>query len=40
MNATSGGELIFGDVDSTKYTGSITYVPVVQQAFWEFQITR
>ena len=39
-NAASGGELIFGGVDSSKYTGSITYVPVVIEGFWEFQMTR
>ncbi|CAF1410249.1 unnamed protein product [Adineta steineri] len=39
-SATTGGELIFGDVDSTKYTGSITYIPVALQGYWEFQMTK
>ncbi|UJR20088.1 hypothetical protein I4U23_023220 [Adineta vaga] len=39
-NATSGGELIFGGVDSTKYTGDITYIPVALEGYWEFQMTK
>ena len=35
-----GGELIFGGIDSTKYTGSITYVPVIKEGYWEFQMDR
>ncbi len=38
--AASGGELIFGGIDSSKYTGSITYVPVIIEEYWEFQMTR
>ncbi|CAF1436734.1 unnamed protein product [Rotaria sordida] len=38
-NAISGGELIFGGVDSSKYTGSVTYIPVVLEGYWEFQMT-
>ncbi|CAF4181383.1 unnamed protein product, partial [Rotaria magnacalcarata] len=37
--AASGGELIFGSVDSTKYTGAIVYIPVVIQMYWEFIMT-
>ncbi len=39
-SASLGGELIFGGVDSSKYTGSITYVPVAIEQLWEFQLTR
>ncbi len=39
-NATVGGELIFGGIDSSKYTGSITYTPVINEGYWEFQMTR
>lgn len=39
-NSSSQGEVIFGDVDSSKYTGSITYVPVVIDRYWEFQMDR
>ena len=39
-NAGTSGELIFGGVDSNKFTGIITYVPVVIAGYWEFQMTR
>jgi hypothetical protein len=39
-NAAVGGELIFGGIDSSKYTGSITYIPVKVEGYWEFQMTR
>ncbi|CAF3810707.1 unnamed protein product, partial [Rotaria sp. Silwood1] len=38
-NAESGGELIFGSADSSKYTGSITYIPVAIEGYWEFLMT-
>jgi hypothetical protein len=38
--ALSGGELIFGDVDATKYTDTITYVPVALEGYWEFLMSR
>ncbi|CAF1594593.1 unnamed protein product, partial [Didymodactylos carnosus] len=38
-SASFGGELILGGVDSTKYQGSITYVSVNLQGFWEFTTT-
>jgi cathepsin D len=37
-SAASGGELIFGGVDTTKYIGSITYIPVAIEGYWEFQM--
>jgi hypothetical protein len=39
-NAPPGSELIFGGIDSSKYSGSITYIPVSKQSYWEFQMTR
>jgi len=38
--ATPGGELILGGADTTKYTGSITYVPVSVPGYWQFQVDR
>jgi cathepsin D len=35
-----GAELILGGIDSTKYIGSITYVPVITEGYWEFQMDR
>lgn len=30
-----GAELYLGGTDSSKYSGSITYTPVTQQAYWQ-----
>ncbi|KAL8280868.1 hypothetical protein RQP46_006872 [Phenoliferia psychrophenolica] len=30
-----GGELCFGCIDASKYTGAITYVPVTTKGYWE-----
>ncbi|KAG8724397.1 Type I transmembrane sorting receptor [Ceratobasidium sp. 395] len=32
--ATSGSELYLGGVDSAKYTGTITYVPLTSKTYW------
>ncbi len=40
VSAASGGELIFGGLDSSKYTGSITYVSVAIEGYWEFQMNN
>ncbi len=37
---TPGGELILGGVDTTKYSGSITYVNVTSQGYWQFGFNR
>ncbi|KAG0003575.1 1,3-beta-glucanosyltransferase [Entomortierella chlamydospora] len=33
-----GGEYIFGGIDSSKYTGSLTYVPVTQEGYWQISV--
>jgi len=35
-NATPGGELTFGGIDSSRYTGNITYVPLTSKTYWGF----
>ena len=35
---TSGGEIIFGGTDNTKYTGELTYVPVTRETSWQFTL--
>ena len=37
-NETSGGEITFGGIDNTKYTGNITYVPISREGFWQFPL--
>ena len=37
-NETSGGEIAFGGIDVTKYTGEITYVPVSGERYWQFTL--
>jgi cathepsin D len=37
---TPGGELIMGGVDTSKYNGSITYVNVTVQGYWQFGVSR
>ena len=32
----SGAELYLGGIDSSKFSGSLTYTPVTQQGYWQF----
>jgi saccharopepsin len=32
------GEIMFGGIDSTKFTGDITYAPVVRKGYWEVEL--
>jgi saccharopepsin len=35
-----GGEAVFGGIDHTAYTGSIDYVPVRREAYWEVELEQ
>ncbi|KAI1306997.1 Lysosomal aspartic protease [Halotydeus destructor] len=35
VKSSEGGELFFGGIDATKYTGNITYVPVIETRYWK-----
>ncbi|KAF9173301.1 hypothetical protein BGX21_008107 [Mortierella sp. AD011] len=37
-NGGTGGEYLFGGIDSSKFTGSLTYVPVTQEGYWQIAI--
>nr|BAM46128.1 pepsinogen C [Cynops pyrrhogaster] len=39
QGSQSGGELVFGGVDSNYYTGQITWTPVTQQMYWQIGIS-
>ncbi|GAB9477892.1 Aspartic protease, partial [Globisporangium polare] len=34
----AAGELSFGGIDSTRYTGALTYVPVTDASYWTVQL--
>lgn len=38
LSSSVGGELMFGGSDSTKYSGELTYMPVIDQGFWQIQM--
>jgi len=35
---SQGGEYVFGGIDSSKFTGSLTYIPVSQEGYWQIAI--
>jgi len=42
LNRQSGddGELLFGGVDESHYTGNFTYVPLTNETYWEFKMDK
>lgn len=37
---SEGGELMFGGVDATKFTGDVSYVPVTTKGYWQFHMDK
>ena len=35
-----GGEVTFGGIDHSAYSGSISYVPVRRKAYWEVELQK
>jgi saccharopepsin len=35
-----GGEVVFGGIDKSAYTGRISYVPVRRKAYWEVELEK
>lgn len=35
-----GGEVVFGGIDRSAYTGSISYVPIRRKAYWEVELEK
>ena len=35
---SDGGEAVFGGIDSSHYTGKITYVPLRRKGYWEVEL--
>jgi cathepsin D len=37
-SSTPGGELTLGSIDSSRFTGALTYAPITSQTYWEFKV--
>ncbi|KAJ4478154.1 aspartic peptidase A1 [Lentinula aciculospora] len=37
---SDGGEVVFGGVDDSAYTGKLTYVPLRRKAYWEVELEK
>ncbi|XP_065646786.1 lysosomal aspartic protease isoform X2 [Hydra vulgaris] len=40
VNDSTGGELLLGGVDSSKFVGDITYTPVTVEGYWQFKMDK
>ncbi|KAF9355278.1 Type I transmembrane sorting receptor [Mortierella sp. AD094] len=39
-NGGKNGSYLFGAIDSSRYTGNLTYVPVTKQGYWQIHISN
>jgi hypothetical protein len=39
-NEEDGGELMIGGIDSSRFTGNITYAPLMMLGYWQFVINE
>jgi phytepsin len=39
LNTNTGGELVLGGYDQAHFTGPITWAPLTNKTYWEFQVT-
>lgn len=38
--SSQGGELLFGGFDTSRFTGTLNWVPVTQQGYWQIQLDK
>ena len=36
--ADQGGEIVFGGIDSSHFTGSHVYAPLTEASYWQFKV--
>ena len=39
-SAKAGGELLLGGTDPTHFVGSLSYVPLSNETYWEFRMDK
>lgn len=39
-DSSLGGELLFGGFDPSRFTGTLNWVPVTQQGYWQIQLDK
>lgn len=39
-NSEQGSQVVFGGVDSSLYTGQITWIPLTSATYWQIQMDR
>jgi saccharopepsin len=37
---SDGGEVVFGGIDQSAYSGEIRYIPVRRKAYWEIELEK